>query len=101
MPTTKTTVVSGADASAGNIHASAFHNADGDLVTMVSNDRVTAGAPDGKLKAPITCQGSDILVKLGALSSKIIQGATVRLNNVSWRVDGTATAFQRLAEAVA
>ena len=96
-PRTETTLVSGIEDWAGDIRYSAFHDADGDLVTTVSVYSAATGAPDGELRTTITCQDGETSVTLGGLSSEISKGATAREINVSWRVDGGAAGSERQA----
>ena len=96
-PPTETTLVSGIEEWAGDIRYSAFHDADGDLVTTVSVYSAATGAPDGELRTTITCQDGETSVTLGGLSSEISKGARAREINVSWRVDGGAAASERQA----
>ena len=96
-PPSETTLVSGIEEWAGDIRYSAFHDADGDLVTTVSVYSAATGATDGELRTTIICQDGETSVTLGGLSSEISKGATARQINVSWRVDGGAADSERQA----
>ena len=96
-PPTETTLVSGIEEWAGDIRYSAFHDADGDLVTTVSVYSAATGATDGELRTTIICQDGETSVTLGGLSSEISRGATARQINVSWRVDSGAADSERQA----
>ncbi len=54
-PLTETTLVSGIEERAGDFRYSAFHDADGDPVTIVSVYRAATGAPDSEWRRTITC----------------------------------------------
>ena len=96
-PPTETTLVSGIEEWAGDMRYSAFHDADGDLVTTVSVYSAATGAPDGELRTTITCQDGESSVTLGGLSSEIGRGARAQQINVSWSVDSGASASERRA----
>ena len=75
-PPSETTLVSGIEEWAGDIRYSAFHDAGGDLVTVVSVYSAATGATDGDLRTTIICQDGETSVTLGRLSSEISKGAT-------------------------
>ncbi len=96
-PPSETTLVSGFEDWSGDIRYSAFHDADGDLVTTVSVYSAATGAPDGELRTTIVCQDGETSVTLGGLSSEIGADARAQQIDVSWSVDGGASASERRA----
>ena len=96
-PRTETTLVNGIEDWAGDMRYSAFHDADGDLVTTVSVYSAATGAPDGELRTTITCQDGESSVTLGGLSSELGSSTRAQSINVSWSVDGGASGSERRA----
>ena len=94
-PPTETPLVSGIEEWAGDIRYSAFHDADGDLVTTVSVYSAATGAPDGELRTTITCQDGKTSVTLGGLSTELGESASAQQFDVSWSVDSGASASER------
>ncbi len=92
--TDEVTLVTGLDEWAGDVHYSAFHDDQGDLVTSVSIYSAAVGAPDGELRTTITCRGGETSVVIGGLPSNLGDGSTGQEVDVTWSLDDDV----RLAE---
>ncbi len=93
--TDEVALVTGLDEWAGDVHYSAFHDDQGDLVTSVSIYSAAVGAPDGELRTTITCRGGETSVVNGGLPSDLGDGSTGQEVDMIWSLDDGSRRFER------
>lgn len=93
--TDEVALVTGLDEWAGDVHYSAFHDDQGDLVTSVSIYSAAVGAPDGELRTTITCRGGETSVVNGGLPSDLGDGSTGQEVDMTWSLDDGSRRSER------
>lgn len=79
-------LVSGVEGWAGDARYSAYHDANGDLVTSAAIYTASVGAPDGELRTTITCQDGEKSVSIGGLPNAVGGDPDLQIQ-VTWSVD--------------
>ena len=79
--------VSGLEGWSGDSRYSAYHDEDGELVTIVSTYSVAVGAPDGELRTTISCRHGEISLSIGNLPRDLGNGVATQQVPLTWSVD--------------